>query len=146
MTYFDTAYLLKCYLNEKGSEDVRSFARQQELIACCEYGRMELLAAFHRNLREGKIDRHYFETLIAQLEWDDEDHIWNWLPLNRNINVGVANAFRSLPASGYLRTGDAIHLCCAREYGIEEIYTNDTHVLKAAECFQLRGKNIIRNE
>ena len=34
MTYFDTAYVLKCYIQEPGSEQVRAFARGCERIAC----------------------------------------------------------------------------------------------------------------
>ncbi len=51
MIYFDTAYLAKCYLNEHGSDDVRSLAAGSGRIACCAFGQLELAATLHRNLR-----------------------------------------------------------------------------------------------
>ena len=55
MTYFDTAYILKCYVKEHGWEQVRAFAHGRERIACSIYGRLELHAALHRKLREGEV-------------------------------------------------------------------------------------------
>jgi hypothetical protein len=55
MIYFDTAYLAKCYLNEHGSTEVRDLAAQAGRIACSEFGKIELAASFHRNLRQGTI-------------------------------------------------------------------------------------------
>jgi hypothetical protein len=57
MIYFDTAYVSKCYLNESGSREVRELASNADRIACCSFGRLELTATIHRNLREGKITR-----------------------------------------------------------------------------------------
>ena len=43
MTYFDTAYILKCYVKEDGWQAVRTLARGRERIACSVYGRLEPL-------------------------------------------------------------------------------------------------------
>ena len=143
MIYFDTAYILKCYINEDGSEEVRSFASQHDRIACCEFGKMELSAAFHRALREGFIDTPYFETIFAQFQQDEQDGVWTWLPLNREIMESVVSSFMSLPATVYLRTGDAIHLNCAAANNIVILYTNDTHMLKAADRFGINASDVI---
>jgi hypothetical protein len=50
--YFDTSYLLRCYYDDPGYEAVRRLADQDQL-ACCGHGRVELAAALHRKLREG---------------------------------------------------------------------------------------------
>lgn len=41
MIYFDTSYLLKCYLAEPGHQAVRALAQQQGPVACCALGRTE---------------------------------------------------------------------------------------------------------
>lgn len=143
MIYFDTAYILKCYINENGSEEVRSFASHHDLIACCEFGKMELSAAFHRALREGLIDVPYLDTIFEQFQQDEQDGVWIWLPLNRDIIESVVSSFKSLPATVYLRTGDAIHLKCAVSNNIVNLYTNDTHMLKAADRFGINASNVI---
>ena len=143
MIYFDTAYLLKCYVNENGSEDVRSFASQHDRIACCEFGRLELSAAFHRVLREGFIDEGYFKTIFEQFQQDEQDGVWTWLPLSLDLMESVVSGFKSLPATVYLRTGDLIHLQCAAVNNVFDLYTNDTHMLKAADHFGVNASNVI---
>ncbi len=146
MIYFDTAYILKCYMNEDGSEEVRSLARDHERIACCEYGKIELFAAFHRAFREKYIDAAYFKTVVKQLRQDDRDGIWIWLPFNREFMNSVASAFESLPANVYLRAADAIHLKCAAVNSILSLYTNDVHLLKAADHFGVNARNVITSD
>ena len=93
MIYFDTAYIIKCYIHETGSEAVRSLANQHELIACCELGHMELYGAFHRCLREKIIDMEYFNVAIEQFELDEQDHVWACLPLASEVMSGVVATF-----------------------------------------------------
>jgi predicted nucleic acid-binding protein len=49
------------------------------------------------------------------------------------------NAVPDLPTTVFLRSGDALHLACAEEHGFQEVYTNDSHMLKAARHFHLTG-------
>ena len=121
MIYFDTAYILKCYINETGSEAVRSLANQHEQIACCEFGRMELFGAFHRCVREKILDMKYFYIALEQFELDEQDHVWRWLPLTREIMSGVGATFKKLPPEVYLRTADAVHLRCAATNDIKKV-------------------------
>lgn len=58
MIYCDTAYIAKCYLNEQGSDEVRSLVRDAGRVACCGFGLLELPATTQRNLLEGKIPPH----------------------------------------------------------------------------------------
>lgn len=143
MIYFDTAYLAKCYINEIGSGEVRKLAGTTTRVACCEYGRVELIAAFHRAAREGRIDEHYFGVILSQFDRDEEDELWNWLPLTPALLGSAFLEYRHLPRSVFLRTADAIHLCCARDAGFDTIYSNDSHLLLAAPHFGLRGENVI---
>ena len=145
MTYFDSGYLAKCYLDEDASAEVRSLARDRGQIACSEYGRMELHAALHRKLREGWITRAQLTVLFRQLDLDEEDKLWTWLPLTERVMPEVAFAFRGLPDSVFLRTGDAVHLVTARANALSEIWSGDLRLLSAAPYFGLVGHSIDAN-
>lgn len=143
MIYFDTAYLVKCYVDEDGSDAVRELARRSGRIACSEYGRLELHGAFHRLLREEVLDKDYFRTVLEQFDIDHADGIWHWHPLNRALFAEVTSLFRTLPEHVNLRTGDAVHLCSARLHGADRIYSNDGHLLRAASFVQLDAANVL---
>lgn len=143
MSYFDTAYLLKCYVKEHGWEAVRRFAHDRRRIACSIFGRMELLAALHRKLREGELTAPQVTVVLRQFDLDESEKFWEWIPLSSAIVEGVADTFRSLPRGVFLRTGDAVHLLSARAHGFTEIYSNDTHLLRAAPHLGLTGRNLI---
>jgi predicted nucleic acid-binding protein len=99
MIYFDTAYLAKCYLNEHGSDEVRKLATQTGRIACCEFGRLELAATIHRNLREGKITRAQNRLILDQFDSDEANHVWTWLPVTPELLAGATARFRLLKPS-----------------------------------------------
>jgi predicted nucleic acid-binding protein len=143
MIYFDTAYLLKCYIKETGWEEVRALARREESVACSAYGKLELHAALHRKLREGEITGEQLATVFRQIELDDSQRLWNWLSLTESIMTSVVSSFQTLAKSIFLRTADAMHLVTAKTTGFNDIYSNDTHLLAAAPYFGLEGKNII---
>jgi hypothetical protein len=143
MIYFDTAYLLKCYVKESGWEEARGLARQHERVACSIYGKMEVHAALHRKLREGDLLPEQLKTIFQQLDLDENQRLWIWLPLTESIIAGVISAIRSIPGQVFLRTADALHLVTAENNRFREIYSNDTHLLAAAGHFGLIGKNVI---
>ncbi len=143
MIYFDTAYLLKCYIKEVGWQEIRALARQNEMVACSAYGKMELYAALHRKLREGELSGRQLTTIFSQLELDASQRLWTWLSLTDSIMASVVDSFRMLPDRLFVRTADAVHLVTAKSNGFSDIYSNDTHLLAAAPHFGLKGKNII---
>lgn len=143
MIYFDTSYLVKCYLLEDGAEAVRQLASAQERIACSELGRVELVAAFHRKLREGEITRIEFAVLLKQLDLDDSQGLWRWLPMTSQLLHDTAARYRALPADCYVRSADALHLSCASANGFTSIFSNDKHLLNAAVHFGIQAENVI---
>ena len=143
MTYFDTAYILKCYVKEDGWERVREFASVHERIVCSVYGRLELHAALHRKLREGELNAGQHTIVLRQLSVDESVRLWEWIPLSVAIMGAIADTFASLPRRAFLRTGDAIHLLSARERGCTAVYSNDRHLLAAAPHMGIAGRDVI---
>ena len=143
MIYFDTAYILKCYVKEHGWEQVRDFACGHERIACSVYGRLELHAALHRKLREGELTERQLNVVLRQLGVDESVRLWEWLPLSPAIMTAIADTFASLSRHVFLRTGDAVHLLTARELGFPAVYSNDRHLLAAAPHLAVAGMDVI---
>jgi predicted nucleic acid-binding protein len=143
MIYFDTAYLAKCYLNERGSKEVRDLAVFGGRVACCEFGRIELAATFHRNLRQKTISVSELRLIWSQFDLDEGTRLWTWLPVNRELLADVTARFRKLAPSVYLRSADALHLACAMEHGFREIHSNDGYLLAAAKAFRIKGVNVV---
>ena len=146
MTYFDTAYIVKCYVKEAGWRQVREFARGQERIACSIYGRLELQAALHRKTREKALTERQLEVVLRQFRADEDARLWIWLPLTAAIMTEVATTFARLPRHVLLRTDDAVHLLTARQNGLKEVFSNDQRLLTAAPEVGIPGCNVIRAE
>lgn len=141
MIYFDTSYLAKCYLLEDGAAAVRQLAAAQVGIACSAFGRVELVAAFHRKLREGEINRTEIAVLMKQLDLDDSHGLWTWLPMTPQLLVATAARFLALPADCFVRSAGALHLTCASDSGFTSIFSNDKHLLTAAVHFGIQAEN-----
>lgn len=143
MIYFDTSYVAKCYLNEIGSSLVRQLAQSQPALCCSEFGLIEAVTTFHRNWREHRLTKAQLDIVLAQFEADDTAGVWIWLPLTPDLCRKTAARIKRLPASTFIRSGDALHLCSAAENGLPEIYSHDRHLLAAASYFGLRPMDVI---
>ena len=143
MIYFDTAYILKCYVKEYGWEEVRAFARDHDRIVCSVYGRLELHAAFHRKLRERELTEQQLNVVLRQLSVDESARLWEWIPLSTAIMTAIVDTFARLSGDVFLRTGDAVHLLSAREFGYTAVYSNDRHLLAAAPHVGIKGRDVI---
>jgi predicted nucleic acid-binding protein len=141
--YFDSNYIMKCYVNEPGAERVRALASQGIVTLCSQFGRLEVLAALHRKLREKSLTRGQLKAIWARLKEDEAAGVWTWIPLDGAIEYAVEQAFLRLGADVYLRTGDAVHLVTASLHGCSEIHSHDKHLLLAAPAFGLRGVDVL---
>ena len=143
MSYFDSAYIAKFYLDEPESEAVRRLAESLGQVRCAVIGQTEVAAVFHRKFREGAFDAKAFREVMAQFVDDGEHGLWTWLPLTAALAATTAAVFVRLPRSLFLRSADALHLTCAQEHGLREIYTNDRHMSAAARHFRLKPKSVV---
>ena len=142
MIYFDTSYLVRLYYQDPGAAQVRALAATDH-IACAALGQAEMMAAFHRKLREGAIKPAAYAALAGQVEAHIKAGAFHWLALSEDILSRVRQVYRNLPASVFLRGADAIHLATAAEAGLRIVYSNDAHLLAAATHFGIAGRNVI---
>jgi len=140
--YFYTSYLVRLYYADPGADAVRSLAATDN-IACAAHGQVEMIAAFHRKLREGAIKPAAYAALLGQLRAHDEAGAFQWLAQGSEIFARIARVYAKLPPTVYLRAADAIHLATAAEAGFKVVYSNYTHLLVAAKQFDIGGKNVI---
>lgn len=142
MLYFDTAYLVRCYVAETGFEAVRELASGQDSLVSCELARVEFASAVQRKVREGWLTDHQVKIVWRQFERDVGNGHVAWLPVSANV---LENAIDRIRKDGKLplRALDAIHLACARENGFHEIFSNDRHLLAAAPVFGLVPRNVL---
>lgn len=144
MIYCDTAYLLKWYLDEAGSPEVRDLIGRQRAVASSSLARLELSSAFHRKLREGDLSPSAHRVVIRQFRSDCSAGIWEWIAPDAQVIEAACKRYERLSSKVFLRAVDALHLTCAKENGFKEIHSNDRHMLAAAKQFGLKGRNVIR--
>ena len=142
MIYFDTSYLVRLYFDDPGADRVRSLAATDH-VACAALGQAEMMAAFHRKLREGAIKPAACAALVDQVEAHLHAGAFQWLAQDQEVLSRVRRIYRKLPASVFLRGADAIHLATAAEAGFRIVYSNDAHLLAAARHFGIEGRNVI---
>jgi len=146
MIYLDTCYILKCYLTEHGSREVRDLTQSADGLASCFLARVEFAAAVHRHRREGKLSEADAKAVFDSFEADEQAGYWHWYGVTEALLDGVFSTYQSLAPSLFVRTNDAVHLACAREQGFKEIYSNDRHLLAAATAFSLDGIDVIPSQ
>ena len=139
MIYFDACYLAKLYLMESDSTRVRARAEASDGLACCATGRGEVVATFHRHFREKRLTQRQFQLLASQVEMDLDAGLWTALPVTSSVVEAQARQMAMLPADVFLRAADALHLACAAEAGLGDVYSSDRHLVAAAPHFGLRA-------
>ena len=143
MIYFDAAYVAKCYLNEPGADRVREVAYAADGLASCELARLEFVSILKRHVREHHVTRREIRTILRDFEEDEQNGVWQWFGVTSGLLERARKAVLDIPSTVFLRSSDALHLVCAEEQGVQEVYTNDRHMLKAARYFHLTGVNVL---
>ncbi len=142
MIYLDTSYLVRLYWEEPGCDAVRELAASDH-VCCAQHGEAELVAAFHRKLREGALPLRSYRAVLAQFESDQAADAFRWLPAGPAVLERVREVYADLPRAVFLRGADALHLATASVNGLKAVYSHDRHFLAAAGHFGLRGVNVV---
>jgi predicted nucleic acid-binding protein len=138
MIFCDTSAVAKLYVAEKESPALRTLLESEDQVLLSELLRAELMAVFHRQLREKKWTRDQFMTAVRQFTNDDVGGFWTWLPLDSTIIESAAKTYTTLPDSVFLRSADCLHLVTAMHHGFTDIYTYDTRQTDAAVALGLK--------
>ena len=139
MIYFDACYIAKFYLAESDSPNVIAFAKGNANVGCLLIGKAEVIAVFHRKLRESVVDVSGFHLLCDQFEADCAGGLWQWRAVDDALLASSAQRFRGLPSTTFLRAADGLHLTCAADEGCTAIHTSDRHMIAAAPAFGLQA-------
>ena len=105
--YLDTSALIKRYISETGTEDVRAWIRAAEAISLSIMTRAETAAGLTRLQSRGILTQENYMTALEQFRLD-----WEWyqrLPINEEL---IARA-DFLACQHGLRGYDAVHLAAA---------------------------------
>ena len=139
MSYFDSAFIAKFYLDEPESSAVRALAETLGRVYCSVFGRLEVSSVFHRKWREGAFGDSAFKEIGAQFEDDCLAGLWNWLPISPALIEAAVAATTRLPKTTFLRSADALHIVSAREHDLKIVYSNDHHLLAAAKHLDIKA-------
>lgn len=143
MIYLDTSYIVKCYAREPGTVRVLDWLAGQFGPSSCLHGRIEFFAAVKRHVREGRLSRAGALRAFKRLEADEDDGLWNWIPVTDALIRDACRRIARLSDSVFLRAADALHLTCAAESGFRTVYSHDRRFLDAAIHFGLEGIDIL---
>ncbi len=137
----DTSAVAKFYVPEKESRALRQLLETEDGVCVSELVRPELMAVFHRRLREGDWNRRDFTAAVRQFQHDDLAGFWTWLPIDSLIMRAAAEAFATLPPTVFLRSSDCIHIVTALHNNFTEFVTFDIHQMRAASSMGLRPRS-----
>lgn len=143
MLFCDTSTLAKYYVPELETPIVQERFDTTDAVWASELARTELMAVFHRRLREGKWSESNFRMVVRQFQIDDKGGLWTWAPLSVETTSEAAQVFAQLPKTVFLRAADCLHLVSATQSGFSEIYTHDQHQIAAARWLGLATVTIV---
>jgi len=129
--FFDASAFAKRYVEESGTEQVLQWCDRATELALSLVVLPELISAFCRLRREGKITRRQYTALKEQLLQDIVDA----LVVDTTPQV-LSQAVRALE-SHTLRGMDAIHVGAAVECGAQAFITADRQQASAARAMGL---------
>lgn len=145
MIYTDTSLILKCYLQEPGTDDVLRWAEGRRGLACSVHGCIEFHSTILRHVREKRLTTVQARKVLVQLDADEHEGLWRWLPVTDGIVRRTYQVLGRFPAGLRVRAADALHLATAAEHECETVYTHDAHMLEAAQFFSLTGVDPVHN-
>jgi predicted nucleic acid-binding protein len=101
-----------------------------------------MACVLHRYVREGWINREQALSVRHTFLESVDEGTWTLIPVSEGILRAVNALIPELPGGVFLRAGDAIHLVTASQAGFPEVWTNDRHLLRAAQHLGLAGRSV----
>jgi predicted nucleic acid-binding protein len=129
-------------LNDEDGVRVRELAASASVLYTSALCFAELACVFHRQLREGSLTAKQVSMVRQHFAEDVDNEVWGLIPVTTDLLRRVDRLVHGLPARTLVRAGDAIQVASAIEHHFEEIWTNDRHLLAAAEAAGLSGKSV----
>lgn len=105
--YLDASALVKLYGLEQGTDDVRAWLGEAEMVATAKVAYVEVLAALWRKRRSGELSDEQFHGEIRKFA-----ELWEMLRII-DLSDGVLQKVRDHALAHGLRALDAIHLASA---------------------------------
>lgn len=128
IVYLDTSALVKLYIEEPGSSEVRALVGAAQIIATSRVAYVEAWAGFARKFREGELSREEYSQMVKDLERDWKNYFIV------EVSESVARLGGELTDKHPLRGFDAIHLTSAL------LLKNRTRSEVSFSCFDDRLK------
>ena len=137
--YLDTSSLVKLYVDESGSADVRKLVEQAEIVTASVVAYPEARAAFARRRRERSLTLAGCRRAKAAFEAD-----WPRV-LSLDVSIPLARSAGDLAERHRLRGFDALHLATylavAREFSEENMrFSSADRTLERAARRARRGR------
>jgi uncharacterized protein len=135
--YFDTSALVKRYISESGSVQVRDLVRRHDFLSSAIID-AELLSAFCRRKRVGDLSEGHFTTLLRRMLADRSR--WELVEVNSAV---LGQAGQLIQGTTPINTLDAIHLASLMTFQVATSFqiplvTADARQRDAAEQVGLR--------
>jgi predicted nucleic acid-binding protein len=140
MIYLDSSALVKRYVEEQGTDFVKSVLAGNGLITTSKLTYPEILSALMRKVRTGEIERKTFNGIVDVFD-KDWDHV-----LVLDFHKDLLQIVRILIEKHPLKAADAIHLSSAlwlRHSSKADVtfIASDSNLLKAARAEKLQVMN-----
>jgi predicted nucleic acid-binding protein len=140
MIYLDSSAFVKRYLEEIGTDVVKSIISTPGVIASSKLTYPEMLSALMRKLRAGEIERRRVHGLIERFERD-----WYYI-LVLEFHNGLLQIIKTVLEKYPLKAADSIHLASALwlKHSANTDVTfvaSDSNLLKAAQSENLHIVN-----
>ena len=85
MIYLDSTYIVKCYVNERGTPEVLQLAHSHPGRASSLHGRLEFWAAVHRQVREANLAPSDAQRVWSQFRQDEVQGLWTFFPVTADL-------------------------------------------------------------
>lgn len=140
MIYFDSSALVKRYVEETGTNSVKSILSTGGEIATSKLTYPEILSALMRKVRAGEIERKKFNGIVEIFD-KDWDHF-----LVLDFHNDLLQLVKVLIGKHPLKAADAIHLSSALWLKLSSkvditFVASDLNLLKAAGAEKLQVMN-----